>query len=112
LKAGTTFTAGTQHWVTDRRRPSSGKPPHDFPISNYPRKPGSFTVMSVRLLGDYSLFKSERPVRRLPCLRVAIQTAPRSIFVDRSTHAKIGIRLRGDNTPGTCVSRLSRYSTI
>jgi hypothetical protein len=22
----------------------SGKPPHDFPISNYPRKPGNFNL--------------------------------------------------------------------
>ena len=41
-KDGTIFTVGTPHSATDRRRPSSGKPPHDFPISNYPRKPGNF----------------------------------------------------------------------
>jgi hypothetical protein len=43
LKDGTTFTAGIPHSATDRRRSSSGKPPHDFPISNYPREPGNFS---------------------------------------------------------------------
>ena len=43
LKDGTTFTAGIPRWAIDRRRSLSGKPPRDFPISNYPRKPGSFS---------------------------------------------------------------------
>lgn len=44
LRAGITCIAATPHSTTDRRRPSSGKPLHDFPISNYPRKPGNFTT--------------------------------------------------------------------
>jgi len=36
--------------LTIRRRPSSGKPLHDFPISNYSRKPCNFTlVISARV---------------------------------------------------------------
>jgi hypothetical protein len=42
LKDGTTFTVGIQRSTIVRRQPLSGKPPHDFPISNYPRKPGNF----------------------------------------------------------------------
>jgi hypothetical protein len=60
LKDGIIFTAGIPHSATDRWRSLSGKPPHDFPISNYPRKPGNFIVSLVVNLA----YGKERPARR------------------------------------------------
>lgn len=70
-KDGTTFTVGIPRWAIDRRRPSSGKPPHDFPISNYRRKPGNFNEFPFEpCYDDFNAFAYPAGGRQLWSLNV------------------------------------------